>query len=416
VEWRLLASTVLRNCSQLREKRNVSLICQRSFQQVLLVALFAVACGVQEFSEGGTASSTVTHTSLQTSGIGYDVSLEELSVEELRPFVTSDRVESESFAGQVYGRVLPTSPGAPVTSVSGKTGVVHGVAISEGRRLAFGGYYPPSEHVVPESYKMIAMCDFNGDGSNDILWRDNSPRYDARGNFVGTTGTVGLWYIFGNQLTLAKGISVPLPLDYDGQRLTGWRVMACGRFSGAERDSATGSTRYRSSVLFRNDATGELALWKFKADGEFDVGTRFLDNLRAPLPWRVTDVFDTDRDGIEEVLLVGPGNVVGLWRMGQDSILSGHILSVSCDRSREKRSVVSTQPMPDNVEGVLSARMSWLPAYQSLTVPDGYYHLVVGRTALLPNGSSASTICGRALFIGPTSTEACDGPFCRSPQ
>ena len=124
---------------------------------------------------------------------------------------------------------------------------------------------------APSSWKVAGVGDFNGDGRDDILWRnDNGQLSDwlgqANGGFVGNDG---------NAL-----VSVS----------TSWKVIGVGDFNGDGRDD----------ILWRSN-TGTLSNWLGQANGGFVANDgNALTNV--PLSWHIAQIGDFNGDGRDDIL------------------------------------------------------------------------------------------------------------------
>lgn len=85
---------------------------------------------------------------------------------------------------------------------------------------------------VPLAWRLVRLCDFNGDGRQDFLWRHGD-------------GTLAIWLLNGASVIGTGNLGV-VPTD--------WRIVGCGDFNGDGR----------SDILWRNIASlpnWGLAIW-----------------------------------------------------------------------------------------------------------------------------------------------------------
>jgi hypothetical protein len=135
---------------------------------------------------------------------------------------------------------------------------------------------------VPTSWHVVGTGDFNADGRDDILWRNDN-------------GLVGDW------LGTATGGFV----DNSGASLsavsTDWKVAGTGDFNGDGR----------ADILWRND-NGVVGDWLGTANGGF------ADNSGAslsavPTSWHVVGTGDFNGDGRADILWRNDNGYVGDW-------------------------------------------------------------------------------------------------------
>ena len=137
-----------------------------------------------------------------------------------------------------------TSCGATTTAPDRLAGTANGTFSPSPR---------PSDH-VPTDWHVVGTGDFNGDGRDDILWRNDS-------------GQLTDWLRTANGSFLSNVFSVYVPTD--------WSVAATGDFNG---DGYT-------DVLWRQD-TGQLTDWLGSASGGLiDNGEPLLDLVPPTGRW-----------------------------------------------------------------------------------------------------------------------------------
>jgi hypothetical protein len=149
---------------------------------------------------------------------------------------------------------------------------------------ADGGFSINSKlFAAPLDWQIARTGDFNGDGRDDILWRHSG-------------GAVGYW--FGQ----ADG-SFTVNNKITGV-LNAWHIEGTGDFNGDGR----------ADILWRHD-NGTVGTWLGQQDGSFAIGLE----VAVPLSWRIGGTGDFDGDGRADILWLGGGaNWMGTWSGAQD--------------------------------------------------------------------------------------------------
>ena len=138
---------------------------------------------------------------------------------------------------------------------------------------------------VPTNWHVVAIGNFNGDGRDDILWRNDAGQLS---NWLGTASGG-----FTNNDANAFS-NVP----------TNWHVAGTGDFNGDGRDD----------ILWRSD-TGQLSNWLATANGGF-VNNDANAFTTVPTNWQVVAIGDYDGDGREDILWRSDTGALSNW-LGQ---------------------------------------------------------------------------------------------------
>jgi len=127
-----------------------------------------------------------------------------------------------------------------------------------------------------------ARGDFNGDGRDDILWRN-------------VDGTVGNWLSTAGgatQYNAAAGL-MPAPVD--------WHIVGIGDLNGDGR----------ADILWRND-DGRVGNWLANAGGGFEYNAA-AGLSEASADWKIVGIADLNGDGRDDILWRNDDGRVGNW-------------------------------------------------------------------------------------------------------
>lgn len=153
---------------------------------------------------------------------------------------------------------------------------------------------------VSADWHVVGRGDFNGDGLDDILWRND-------GGLVGTwSGTSGGTFIANN-----ASASYAVPKD--------WIIVGTGDFNGDSRDD----------ILWRS-AAGLVGLWTGNSDGSFtprNGGVR-----PAGVDWHIVATGDFDKDGFADILWRNNDSTLGTWSGSANGALVAHSTTWSVTR------------------------------------------------------------------------------------
>ena len=167
-----------------------------------------------------------------------------------------------------------------------------------------GGFDVNQASVVhaPTNWFVVGVSDFNDDGYDDILWRN-------------TVGTIGNWLgtaSGGFAYNQAAGLT-PVASD--------WNVVGTGDFNGDGY----------GDILWRND-NGALGNWLGNADGGYMINDAGV--IHVPTDWTVVGTGDFDGDGYDDILWRQAGGAIGDWLGNVDggyTINQASVIQVSTD-------------------------------------------------------------------------------------
>jgi hypothetical protein len=144
---------------------------------------------------------------------------------------------------------------------------------------ASGGFVSNASASVGLQWKVAGTGDFNGDGFGDVLWRNDSGQLN---DWLGTAN--GGWVDNGANAASFVG--------------NDWHIVGTGDFNGDGR----------SDILWRNDS-GALADWLATPNGGFVANF----GVNVPLDWKVAGTGDYNGDGRDDILWRNDSGQVGEW-------------------------------------------------------------------------------------------------------
>jgi len=156
----------------------------------------------------------------------------------------------------------------------------------------------PGSVGVSSPWQIAGHGDFNGDGNEDILWRNS------------TTGDVAIWLMDGASLI---GFGSPGSVG----AASPWQIAGVGDFNGDGK----------ADILWRNTTTGDVSIWLMNGGAIKGFGS--LGSV--PAAWQIFGVGDFDGDGKSDILWrnTTTGDV-SIWFMNGGAISSfGSLGSVS---------------------------------------------------------------------------------------
>jgi hypothetical protein len=140
------------------------------------------------------------------------------------------------------------------------------------------------------AWKIISVGDFNGDRKADILWQNSS------------TGQAMVW--------LMNGTSVASSATLGASPGANWKVMGTGDFDGDGK----------SDVLWQNSSTGATQIWLMNGTSVTSQQTV----ARNPgSTWHVVGTGDFNGDGKSDVLIQGTNGGIKIWEMNGATVLNG---------------------------------------------------------------------------------------------
>ena len=149
----------------------------------------------------------------------------------------------------------------------------------------FADNYANSVVSIPTNWSVAGVGDFNGDGRDDILWREaNGLTIDWLGEADGG---------FADNYTNSV-VNIP----------TNWQIEGVGDFNGDGRDD----------ILWRNE-NGQVVNWLAQANGGF--ANNYTNSVVSiPTTWQVASIGDFNGDGRDDILWRNDNGLVVNW-LGQ---------------------------------------------------------------------------------------------------
>jgi hypothetical protein len=211
----------------------------------------------------------------------------------------------------------------------------------------FTGNIANAENHADNSWEVVGTGDFNGDGRDDVLWR-NSVTGDItnwlcqpNGGFAGNTqfaynNASFAWHVVGTGDFNGDGRADILWRNDNG-RVTNWLGTAEGGFTGniANAESHADMTWEiegigdfngdgRDDVLWRNSVTGDITNWLCQPNGGFSGNTQFAYN-NAGMEWHIVGTGDYNGDGRDDILWRNDNGRVTNWLGNTNGGFAGNI-------------------------------------------------------------------------------------------
>jgi len=147
-------------------------------------------------------------------------------------------------------------------------------------------------HFNVDSYSFAAMSDFNGDGNDDVLWRDDN-------------GSIATWDMHDRSYSAAVVTTVP----------NDWHIAGAGDFNG---DGKT-------DVLWRDD-NGSIATWDMNDHSYSAAVVTTVSN-----DWHIAGTGDFNGDGKADVLWRNDSGSIATWDMNDHSYSAAVVGTASND-------------------------------------------------------------------------------------
>ncbi|MFL6796059.1 MAG: FG-GAP-like repeat-containing protein [Xanthobacteraceae bacterium] len=150
---------------------------------------------------------------------------------------------------------------------------------------------------VGPQWHVVGTGDFNNDGFGDVLWQD-------------TNGALAVWLMNKTTHLVASAVlgTVPAP----------WSIAGVAHFN------TDANIPGRSDILWRNTATGEVAIWFM--NGISVVSSALVGT--APLNWSIVGTGDFDGDGFGDILWRDTSGTVAIWLMKGNQVAQSAVLGV----------------------------------------------------------------------------------------
>jgi hypothetical protein len=187
----------------------------------------------------------------------------------------------------------------------------------------FDGNLAHADNSVTSNWQVIATGDFNGDGRDDILWRNTTngnvtdwlgqPNGGFAGNGVATNNVSSVWQVAGTGDVNGDGIDDVIWRNTNTGDVTDWLGLANGTFVGNTAYAHQNASAQwhligvgdfngdgMTDILWRNDA-GKVTDWLGNANGGFNGNLANADNSITSA-WQVAAIGDYNGDSRDDIL------------------------------------------------------------------------------------------------------------------